>query len=157
MKIAFSFLFTLLAFSACQQPKEISKIEGKDWLLGKWESNSDAGNLTESWVKLNDSIYNGECYFVKGNDTLHAEKMQLTQKAENLYYISNVKGENNDKPVTFGQNVEIVKQLVFENPKNEYPRKISYSTLPNNELQIQVAGKQQGKPSSSTYSMKKIE
>ena len=157
MKKVILFLLILLFFASCQKSKEVSKIVGNDWLLGKWENKSAAGNLLEIWKKANDSLFIGESYFIKEKDTLHSEKIELKQKGENLYYISTIKGQNNDKPITFNHNIEIEKQLIFENPTVEYPKRIVYKPLTKDRIFIEVSGIQQGKPSSARYSMKKTE
>jgi hypothetical protein len=155
MKKAILILIIVLTFTSCLKSKEASKIVVADWLLGKWENNSADGNLSESWKKVNDSIYDGESYFIKGKDTLHFEKIQMKQKGEALFYIATVKGQNNDKPVTFKHNDTIEKQLVFENPKHDFPQKIVYSQITKDSIVIQISGIQQGKPSSERFSMKK--
>jgi hypothetical protein len=155
MKKAILILILALTFTSCLKSKEISKIVVADWLLGNWENKSDDGDLLETWKKVNDSIYDGESYFIKGKDTLHFEKIQMKQKGEALYYIATIKGQNDDQPVTFKYNDTIEKQLVFENPKHDYPQKISYSQITKDSIVIQISGSQQGKPSSSKYSMKK--
>lgn len=155
MKKSILFLFIILIFASCQKSKVVSKIVAADWLLGNWENKSDDGDLLEYWKKVNDSIYEGESYFIKGKDTLHFEKIQMEQKGENLLYIATVKGQNNDKPVTFINNDTIEKQLVFENPKHDFPQKISYSMVTKDSIVIQISGIQQGKPSTERFSMKK--
>ena len=45
MKKAIIILVTITLFASCQKSKQVSKIVGKDWLLGKWENKSDEGNL----------------------------------------------------------------------------------------------------------------
>ena len=155
MKKAILILVTILLFASCQKSKEVSKIVVADWLLGNWENKSPEGNLFESWKKVNDSLFIGESYFIKGKDTLHSEKIQMKQKDEALYYIATVKGQNNDKPATFIHNDTIEKQLVFENPKHDFPQKISYSQITKDSIVIQISGIQQGKPSSEHFSMKK--
>lgn len=157
MKNVIIALLIILTFASCQKSKEVSKIVGNDWLIGKWENKSDEGNLLEIWKKANDSLFLGESYFIKGKDTLHSEKIELQQKGENLLYVSTIKGQNNDKPITFKHNIEIEKQLVFENPKNDYPRKIVYKPIAKDRIFIEVSGTQQDKPSSIRYSMKKTE
>lgn len=157
MKKVILFLIITLAFNSCQKSNEVSKIVENDWLLGKWENKSKDGNLTEIWKKVNDTIYDGEAYFVKGKDTLHFEKIQMKQDGENLFYIATVKGQNNEKPVTFTHNDTIEKQLVFENPKHDFPQIISYSKITKDSLVIEISGIQQGKPSSERFSMKKNE
>ena len=155
MKNAIYILILILTLASCQKSKEVSKIVGNDWLLGKWENKSDEGNLLEIWKKANDSLFIGESYFIKEKDTLHSEKIELKQKGENLFYISTIKGQNNDKPITFKHNIEIEKQLVFENPNNDYPKKIIYSQISKDRVIILISGIQQGKPSSTKYSLNK--
>lgn len=157
MKNAIYILVVILTLTSCQKSKEVSKIVGTDWLLGKWENKSDDGNLLEIWKKANDSLFIGESYFIKGKDTLHSEKMELKQKGENLFYISTIKGQNNDKPITFNHTIEIEKQLVFENPATDYPKKIVYKPIAKDRIFIEVSGIQQDRPSSVRYSMKKTE
>ena len=155
MKKVILSLLILLFFASCKKSKEVSKIVGNDWLLGKWENKSDEGNLLEIWKKANDSLFLGESYFIKEKDTLHSEKIEMQQKGENLLYVSTIKGQNNDKPITFKHNIEIEKQLVFENPKHDFPQKIVYSLITKDSIVIQISGIQQGKPSSERFSMKK--
>ncbi len=155
MKKTILILIIILGFASCQKSKEVSKIVVADWLLGNWENKSDYGHLLESWKKVNDSLYDGESYFIKGKDTLHFEKIQMKQNGEDLFYIATVKGQNNDKPVTFKRNDTIEKQLVFENPKHDFPQKISYSQITKDSIIIQISGIQQGKVSSERFSMKK--
>lgn len=155
MKKGAFIIIILLLFISCQKSKEVYKIIGKDWLLGEWENNSTNSNLSETWIKKNDSTFVGESYFIIGKDTLHSEQIKLEQKREDLIYTSTIKGQNNDKPISFIQNKALEKQLVFENPKNDYPKKISYTPLTKDGLQIEISGIQKGKPSSIKYTFKK--
>lgn len=153
-KITLILLLTL-SLTSCFKSKEKSKITAADWLPGKWGNKSTDGDLLETWTKLNDSVYDGHSFFIKGKDTLHFEHIQLLQKGENLLYISNIRGQNEDKPVTFIRNIKIEKQLVFENSNNDYPKKISYNPISKDGLIIEISGIQQGKPSFDTYTLKK--
>lgn len=148
-------LILILSLTSCKKSRNAAKIVVADWLPGKWENNSADGNLLETWKKVNDSVYDGQSFFIKGKDTLHFETMQLEQKGENLLYVSTIRGQNDDEPVTFKLSSSKEKQLVFENPKNNYPKKISYSQNTNDSLLILISGIQQGKPSSTSYSLKK--
>lgn len=156
-KIILPLIIIVLSITSCNESKEVTKIVGRDWLLGKWENKSPDGNLLESWTKVNDSVFIGESYFIKAKDSLHSEKMQLKQMGENLIYISTIKGQNNNKPIIFKQNTAEEKILVFENPKNEYPKKIVYKPFAKDHLLIEISGMEQEKPSSARYSMKKTE
>ena len=148
-------LLLILTFTACKKSNKTAKMIGTDWLIGKWEQKSDQGIVTETWEKVNDSTYKGQSYFIKIKDTLHFETMQLNQKGENIFYTSIVKGQNNDTPLTFNLSNITKKQLVFDNPKNEYPRKIVYKQITNDSIIATISGIQQGKSSSESYYMKK--
>ena len=81
----------------------------------------------ETWKKVNDSTFKAESYFIKEKDTLHFETIILQQKGEKLTYNATVKGQNNDKAVAFNLTSATEKKLVFENPKHDYPQKITYT------------------------------
>lgn len=132
------------------------KIKAASWLLGNWENKSADGNLTENWEKVNDSTFQAQSYYIKEKDTVHFESIVLQQKGENLTYTATVKGQNNDKPVSFKLKTATDKQLAFENLKHDYPQKISYTQITPDSLVAKISGIQQGKPSSEQFSMKKI-
>ena len=139
--------FTLTFFS-CQQKEsaEKTKIKTADWLIGNWESTSPDGTLSENWQKVNDSTFNAESYFIKGKDTIHFESIVLSQKGdEALAYIATVKGQNEGKPVAFSSTSETDNKLTFENPKHDYPQKITYTKGAKNTLTAEISGKLQGK------------
>ncbi|MFV8370261.1 DUF6265 family protein [Flavobacterium sp. LB2R40] len=158
MKKTFIILVLLLAISACKKSdsNKNEKIKAANWLLGNWENKSAEGNLTETWRKVNDSTFQAQSYFIKEKDTLHFESITLQQKGEQLTLTATVKGQNNDKPVAFLLTTTTEKQLVFENPKHDYPQKISYTHITPDGLVAKISGIQQGKPSAEQFSMKKI-
>jgi hypothetical protein len=73
-----------------------------------------------------------------------------------LTYTATVEGQNDDKPVAFKLTTATEKQMVFENPKHDYPQKISYTQITPDSVVAKISGIQQGKPSSEQFSMKKI-
>jgi hypothetical protein len=152
-------ILLLLAIVSCKNSadNEKDKIKTANWLLGKWETKTADGNLSESWKQLNDSTFQGESFFIKNKDTLHFETIILQQKGAELIYSATVKGQNNDKPVPFKITSETEKQLVFENPKHDYPQKITYTQIKKDSLVASISGVQLGKPSSEKFGMKKTE
>jgi hypothetical protein len=157
MRKTFPILVLLLIFSACKNSdsNEKEKIKTAHWLLGKWENNSADGLLSETWTKKNDSTFLGQSYYIKGKDTLHFETITLQQNGEELFYNALVKGQNNDKAIPFKLTLTTEKELVFENAKHDYPKKISYTQTDKNNLTAIISGIQQGKPSSEKFGMKK--
>ena len=158
MRKTFTILVLLLVVAACKNTdsNKNDKINASQWLLGKWQSKSTDGYLQETWKKVNDSTFQATSYYIKEEDTLHFETITLQQKGEELTYSAAVKGQNDDKPVAFKLTTATEKQLVFENPKHDYPQKISYTQTTPNNLVAKISGIQQAKPTSEQFSMKKI-
>lgn len=150
-------ILLLLAIVSCKKSdaNEKDKIKISHWLLGNWEDKTADGNLTETWKKVNDSTFQAQSYFFKEKDTLHFESITLQQKGEELTYNATVKGQNNDKPITFKLTNSTEKQLVFENPKHDYPKKIIYTQINEDNLVAEISGTLEGKSSSEKFSMKK--
>ncbi|SEG50228.1 DUF6265 family protein [Flavobacterium urumqiense] len=148
----------LLATVSCKnsESNEKDKIKVARWLLGNWENKLADGKLSETWKKVNDSTFQAQSYFIKEKDTLHFETITLKQKGEELTYNAAVIGQNGDKPVTFKLTNLTEKQLVFENSKHDYPKKISYTQITEDSLVAEISGILAGKPSSEKFSMKKI-
>jgi hypothetical protein len=160
-KITFLLLITILvscknADADDSDKNEKDKIRTAHWLIGSWEFKSTDGILSENWKKLNDSTYRGESYFIKGTDTLHCETITLQQKEEDLSYLTTIIGQNNDEPISFALTETTEKQLVFENQKLDYPKKIIYNHLSKDSLVTEISGLQSGKPSSEKYLMKRL-
>ena len=149
-------LLLLLTILSCKKGEKTNLLNEIDWLIGTWENNSDKGNLLEIWKKENDSVYSGQSFYIKAKDTLHFESIQLKQISDSLLYSSSVKGQDNDLALDFRLTSKTQNQFVFENPKNDFPKKIVYKLITKDSLVAIISGIQQGKTCSETFSMKKI-
>jgi hypothetical protein len=154
--IAIGIMASTMLFS-CQGKKEhkYDKLEKMNWLVGNWENKMPEGILTEGWKKDNDSVFSGDSYFINPKDTIHFESIKLTQKGEELIYIATVPGQNKDEPVEFKLTSDTENVFTFENPAHDYPQKISYKKVDENNLVATISGKQQGKDSQESYPMKR--
>jgi len=150
-------LLLLIVLVSCQKKtgKKYDKLEKMNWLIGQWEQKQPEGVLVENWKKVNDSTFNGESYFINPKDTIHFETIVLTQKEETLLYTATVLGQNDDQPVDFTLTSENDKAFTFENPAHDYPQKITYKKVDQNNLTATISGKQQGKESQESYPMQR--
>jgi hypothetical protein len=147
----------LLAIVSCKKAETVEKdkIKLADWLIGNWENKSPDGILTENWKKVNDSTFSAVSLFIKGKDTLHSEKITLSQQGEMLMYSATVNGQNNDKAIDFPSTTETENKLIFENPSHDYPQKITYSKGANNTLTAEISGDLRGKKTTERFIMVK--
>lgn len=145
----------IIVLAACSKKaeKEPGQIAKAEWLIGSWENKTQQGDLSENWAKANDSVFNGESYFIKGKDTLFGEKVVLSEKDGALLYTVTAKGQNGELPVAFKMTGTTANQLVFENPAHDFPTKITYKLVNKDSLVAEISGMQDGKPASETYPM----
>ena len=158
-----SFVVILVCFMVCFSCKKYDanghEIKYPDlykanWLLGEWQKKDSIGNLVEIWQPLNDSSYSGKSYYIKNKkDTIHFETIELIQNKNDLIYSTTITGQNNDEVIPFKLTKDSDSLLVFENPKKDYPQKITYKLLKNKSIMATISGKQNGKNSSESYPM----
>ena len=149
----------IMSLNSCKKSEKtaekFAELAKAEWLLGTWENRSGDGVLSETWEKEDDSTFTGTSYFIIGKDTLHNEKITLSQKGKLLVYSPIVQGQNNNKAVNFTMTSLKANQIVFENPVHDYPQKITYNRITNDSLVTEISGIQQGKHSADRYPMKR--
>lgn len=125
-----------------------------DWILGKWQVNKS--NSFEEWTKADDHLYRGKGYEVRKNDTLIAETIEIVQKEKTIFYIPSVSDQNNGKPVEFKLVSRKPEELIFENKAHDFPQRIIYSKVGNNEIDARIEGKKQGLFSEVRFKLKRV-
>jgi Domain of unknown function (DUF6265) len=135
--------------------KTYSELEKASWLIGQWQNNSAEGNATEIWEKKSDSTYYGKSCFVIGKDTVSSEIISLEQHGNQLFYIPTVKSQNGGQPVKFTLTSSANNQLIFENPKHDFPQIISYTKISIDSLVAEISGAVNGKEQKQAFPMKR--
>jgi hypothetical protein len=124
-----------------------------DWFIGSWSGQTSESIFTESWVKVNNTLYSGQSYFIKGSDTLSRETISLQQHDTSLFYVPLVEGQNGNKPVYFRLTFSDSVNAVFENPEHDFPQKIAYHLKPGDSLIATISGNIEGKIRSIRFPM----
>lgn len=161
-------IFVLLAtvLQSCKNEKQIevfgiktkkhyTQLEKAKWLVGNWENLSKKSNLREIWTRKNDSTLTAKSFVTVGKDTVFYEEVAIIEQNDSLFYNVTIKGQNNNKPVPFYMTKADEKEMVFENPKHDFPTKITYTKITNDSLVATVSGLQNGKENSESFPMKK--
>lgn len=137
------------------ETKSFTELEKANWLIGTWENKSEEGSATEIWEKDNDSTFSGKSYFIIGKDTVGSETISLEQRGDEFFYIPTVKDQNDGKAVKFKLTSSSTKQLIFENPKHDFPQKITYTQITADSLLAEISGMIDGKQNAQQFPMKK--
>jgi hypothetical protein len=131
MRILILMLF--VATTGCAQ--DLAKVE---WLTGTWtRTNAKPGRSgSEMWTKKNNELV-GHGVTMKGTDTAFVEKIKIVAKDGKLFYVADV--PENKSEVWFEFTALTNKSFVCENPKHDFPKKISYS-LEGDNLKAVISG-----------------
>lgn len=131
-------------------------IEQANWFLGSWQNMSKDGLFSEIWKYSNDSLYEGESYILKNNDTVFYESIDLEKHKNEWYYTVSVKGQNKEEPVSFKLTSVSPNQIVFENPEHDFPTKITYLKISEDSIVASVSGLIKGQEKIEEFPMKKV-
>lgn len=134
---------------------DASVITQAHWLLGTWKSKATDGDLTEIWKQKNDSVYIGKSYVIVKTDTVFYESICLEKKNTTWNYTVAVKNQNNEQPVSFEMIRLTPTQLVFANPRHDFPSNISYKQITQDSMVAEISGKIKGKEQSQQFYMKR--
>ncbi|MEJ0031063.1 MAG: DUF6265 family protein [Bacteroidota bacterium] len=115
--------------------QDLAKVE---WLNGTWNrTNAKPGRSgSEMWTKNNNELI-GRGVTMKGVDTAFVEKLKIVAKDGKLFYVADV--PENKTTVWFEFTSLTDKGFVCENPKHDFPKKISYS-LDGDNLKAVISG-----------------
>lgn len=136
-----------------QQKNEIKKAE---LLIGTWENKTQRGSIYETWTKISDDEFSGKSYVLKEKDTIVFETIRLVQEQDGLFYIPIVKNQNDDLPVRFALKTISDTELIFENPRHDFPQMISYTKINKDSLVAEVSGTKNGQERKQTFPMKRV-
>ena len=130
---------TLILFFACTN-KEAGTENNLvfDKLVGTWKLGEE--EQFEQWSKKEDGSYSSRTFAVAGTDTNVMEEVKIINEAGKWNFVTQVKGQNKGKSITFTSTVLMDTLVQFENPAHDFPRMVNYRLASNNVLQAFIAG-----------------
>jgi hypothetical protein len=126
------------------------------WLIGTWENKTSRGSIYETWEKQNETTFYGKSYTLREEDTVVFENIQLVQKQEGLFYIPVVKNQNQGLPVSFTLRTISEHEMIFENPKHDFPQRISYTRIAADSLVAVISGTRNGQERFQRFPMRRV-
>ena len=113
------------------QESNKQKFKKLEWLTGKWvRTNSSAGQSGyETWTKVSDLKLSGKGVTLKGKEVIFTENLEFIVKGNDIFYVVTVTDET--KPVYFKLTAINDNGFTCENPKHDFPKKITYSRSGN--------------------------
>lgn len=129
----------LVAFSFITSNNNVGSFK---WLEGSWSMKKrNGGAIMENWMISNDSTLSGESlnFSVTGSSRV-METLQLVYRNGTYFYISTVKGQNNEQPVKFTITSHNENGFVAENPGHDFPKRITYKLVTKDSIHAFIDG-----------------
>ena len=101
------------------------------WLIGTWEMpRPQGGYRIETWAMDSKNGFTGQDLKIVGSDTTLMENIKLLKDREGIWYIPTVPDQNQGQDIKFKLMQSNPYQFVFENPKHDFPQRITYHLKP---------------------------
>lgn len=112
-------------------------------LLGEWRIVEGTKTQIESW-QATDSGYRGKGVVLSSADTTFVEELSIFKRGDKWVYQAKVSGQNNDLPVEFIQENQTGTTMAFANYTHDFPQRIVYELISENEMQVYIEGPRDG-------------
>ncbi len=134
-------LFVAVTASVAQFRTDENKMQSFSWMNGSWKMNTGRGVITEKWNPLDDSTMTGESRMTRSNgESMLLEKIRLTFRGNDYYYIPVVQGQNNEQPVLFRITSHNESGFVAENQEHDFPKRITYTAVNRDSIHAFIDG-----------------
>ncbi|MFC2185771.1 DUF6265 family protein [Fulvivirgaceae bacterium LMO-SS25] len=127
-----------------------------NWLVGSWEFTQSQIPTFETWKKENDSTLSGYSYAVRNGDTIVTERLLWQIREGESYYIPTVDGQNDNEAILFKLSSSLANQWIFENPTHDFPQKITYIKIDENQLTAEISAQTDSSERKITFPMRRV-
>lgn len=151
--LAFSLVILLVS---CWEVKQNSPLDAFTPLEGTWEMPFEGTSVFERWEKVNDTLMRGWSYEISDGDSVLTETIQIIATDSGTFYVPVVTEQNEGAPVFFKLTSRESDGWVFENPEHDFPTRIEYHFLSNDQLAAAVSGEVNGEMRSLEFNYRKV-
>ncbi len=112
-----------------------------EWLLGSWQmAQPQRGRvLYETWQRQAHDVFTATAFAVnQQGDTTSVERLMLRRFVDGIYLTAEV--AHNNKPIEFKLTSTNNQHLVFENPRHDFPKTITYQRVGPNKILATAIG-----------------
>jgi hypothetical protein len=133
-------LLTLL-FAVSIGAEEKPGLETLKWIAGNWTGAIGRATVEENWLTPAGGAMLGVSRTVAGARMVGFEFLRIVQRDAEIYYIAQPQG----RPTTeFKLTSATATKAIFENPKHDHPKMITYEKDAEGNLLVTVEGGEQG-------------
>lgn len=109
-----------------------------DFIIGTWKM--EGKEQYEVWETNKNNEFIGHSYKLNNNQKTITETLSIKIIGNQIIYEATVQNQNEGKTIQFILNDEIKAYLSFENIEHDFPKKIQYKRINENEIEVTVLG-----------------
>lgn len=131
-----------LALWQCEVKEHSNNSDNFDFehLVGGWESVDEKSHQIEEWQKLGDAGLEGKGYVLTEGDTTFIEFLKIDLQDSVPVYYAQVRHQNHNHSVPFYRTKESKEEIEFSNPTHDFPKKIVYRLINEDQMQVYIEG-----------------
>lgn len=155
MKQILSIASILVFVAAAVAAQDIKQpVTSLSWISGCWELNDNGRVTTERWSKATENLMLGTSQTVKQTKSVAFEFLRIVNNGHGLMYVA--QPSNAKEPTAFAAKSLTANEIVFENPKHDFPQRIIYKHTKPDTLDARIEGKQGDKEMGMDFPMKRV-
>ncbi len=131
------FLVAVTAVAVSAQTPDNRARTAFEFLQGTWKA--DGRDTYEKW-EVFEKAFRGKGYKLRDNVESISEELEIREIDGAVYYLATVASQNDGATIRFKMTEIGPDRLVFENPQHDFPKKIIYRRVSDEELAVQVLG-----------------
>jgi hypothetical protein len=112
-------------------------------LAGTWVIHEGSKTQVESW-SVQESGLTGRGLVLNNADTTFIEELTISKWNNDWVYQARVSGQNNGQPIQFMLENQTNHLIAFANYKHDFPQRIVYELISDNDLQVYIEGPRDG-------------
>lgn len=124
-----------------------------DWMTGRWITDAAASGQRseEIWSQPSGGVMLGMARTFRDGKVIFFEYLRIEASDEGLQYVAQPRGR---PPVAFPLVEADRSRVVFENPKHDFPSRITYAREQPGVLVARIEGEQRGRPATEAWTFR---
>jgi hypothetical protein len=124
------------------------------FIQGAWRADQGDAVVEERWTDDVGGVMLGVGRTIKGGRTVFFEFLRIERRRDgNVYYVAQPRG---NPPTDFKLTSSADGKLVFENPKHDFPQKITYERVDQDTVRATISGPRGGTEASESWEYKRV-
>jgi len=124
------------------------------WLASCWEMSSANRRVIERWYEPSNGEMRGNSRTIAGAREIEGERLRIYERADTLVYDAHPSGQERTE---FRGRPTVAGEIAFENPRHDFPQRISYRRVGSDSLLARIEGDRAGRRAPVNYAYRRVD